>query len=458
MAKRKKTTASRKAKRHTGVPILFVILAIIFVVAGYFGYRYYIEENPTTSFVLNGPNVQSVPLHGRYVESGVTATYNGQDVSGEVKVSYAYGEELSPVEGVDTNTPGNYTVSYDISYKKLNEHLTRSVVVLTTETASFSASFLELGNKFTGDSVYIKAGDTDILIDAGSRQSSAQAIGDFLREPGRVEDGKLEYVIATHAHQDHIAGFVGTNSVPGIFAQFQIDTLIDFAKTDSTSALYASYVSKRDDLVASGTKHYTALECVEESVEGAKKAFDIAPGISMEILDQRFYRDSSSDENNYSVCTLFTHGENHYLFTGDLEKQGEESLVERNQLPTVELFKGGHHGSYTANTDTLLSVIQPKTVCICCCAGSMEYTANPDRTFPAQDAINNIGKYTDKVYVTTLVDESSSSGYRSFNGTITCSSVSGLGSSDFAVECSASSVILKESEWFKANRTWPNAT
>lgn len=150
--------------------------------------------------------------------------------------------------------------------------------------------------------------------------------------------------------------------------------------------------------------------------------------------------------------------ENHYLFTGDLEKEGEASLVEMNQLPEVELFKGGHHGSYTANTDALLSVIQPKTVCICCCAGSTEYTKNPLNTFPAQDAITRIAKYTEKVYVTSLVDETSEKGYQPFNGTITCSSIAGLGIDDLEIQCSHSNVILKDSEWFKANRTWPNAT
>ena len=79
--------------------------------------------------------------------------------------------------------------------------------------------------------------------------------------------------------------------------------------------------------------------------------------MTMEILDQKFYRETTSDENDYSVCALFTQANNHYLFTGDLEKDGEKSLVALNSLPEVELFKGGHHGSYTANTDTLLSVI-----------------------------------------------------------------------------------------------------
>ena len=68
-------------------------------------------------------------------------------------------------------------------------------------------SFLELGNYYAGDSVYIKAGEVDILIDAGSRASSSTTIHNYIKE--YCTDRKLEYVIATHAHQDHIAGFVG---------------------------------------------------------------------------------------------------------------------------------------------------------------------------------------------------------------------------------------------------------
>ena len=74
----------------------------------------------------------------------------------------------------------------------------------------YQIHFLELGNWYTGDSTYVKYGDIDILIDAGSRKSSAATIKEYVDQ--FCTDGKLEYVIATHAHQDHIAGFVGNKS------------------------------------------------------------------------------------------------------------------------------------------------------------------------------------------------------------------------------------------------------
>ena len=320
----------------------------------------------------------------------------------------------------------------------------------TGEVAPLDINFLELGNKYTGDSTFIKAGDADILIDAGSRKNSATTISTFIDT--YCTDGVLEYVIATHAHQDHIAGFVGSNADTGILKKYKIDTLIDFSLTNATSAIYNDYISLRDEKVASGDikHHYTANDCIQ-GTNGAQRTYNIANGITMEILDQKFYREKTSDENDYSVCALFTQGNQHYLFTGDLEKDGEASLVASNNLPEVELFKGGHHGSYTANTDALLSVIQPEVVCICCCAGSDEYTKTPENMFPAQAAINRIGKYTEQVFVTT-VDSDNEQGYQSMNGNICFHSDSG---STYTVTGSNNNTILKDTAWFKANRTWP---
>lgn len=318
------------------------------------------------------------------------------------------------------------------------------------ETTAMDINFLELGNKYTGDSTFIKAGDVDILIDAGSRQNSATTIANFVNN--YCTDGVLEYVIATHAHQDHIAGFVGSNSDAGILKRYKIDTLIDFSLTNATSAIYNNYVSLRDEKIASGdiAHHYTANDCIQ-GTNGAKKVYQLGEGMTMEILDQKFYRETTDDENDYSVCALFTQANNHYLFTGDLEKKGEASLVELNNLPECELFKGGHHGSYTANTDTLLNVIKPKTICICCCAGSDEYTKTPENMFPAQLAVNRMAKWTDKIYVTTVVDDSEK-GYKSMNGNINFHCAKGK---EYTVTGSNNSVILKDTDWFKNNRTWP---
>jgi competence protein ComEC len=309
--------------------------------------------------------------------------------------------------------------------------------------------FLELGNKYTGDCTLVKVGDTEVLIDAGSRAGSASTIVSYINQ--YCTDGVLEYVIATHADQDHISAFVGTSKIAGVFDSFVCETIIDFPLTNKTTQTYQNYVAKRDAEVQSGAKHYTALECWNNQ-NGAQRSYELADGITMNFLYQKFYETKTTDENDYSVCALFTQGTNNYLFTGDLEELGEKSLVENNDLPKCKLFKAGHHGSKTSSTSELLAVIQPEIVCVCCCCGSDEYTDTNANQFPTQAFVDRVSAYTGKVYVTTIVADNAD-GFKSMNGNIVVSSKGG----DLTVTCSNNNTLLKDTEWFKENRTTPTA-
>jgi competence protein ComEC len=233
----------------------------------------------------------------------------------------------------------------------------------------------------------IKTGDTEVLIDAGSDYSSATIINQYLKQ--YCTDGVLEYVIATHAHKDHIAAFVGDNSNPGVFSQFETGIIIDYTARKTTSQVSKDYEAARDAEVQAGATHYTALECWEET-NGAKRSYELGENITLNILYQKYYREKTSNENNYSVCVMVSENDNHYLFTGDLESGGEASLIENNELPKCKVYKGGHHGSNTSSTDALLSVIQPEIVCVCSCAGDKH-------GFPHQEFIDRVSVWTDKV-------------------------------------------------------------
>ena len=67
--------------------------------------------------------------------------------------------------------------------------------------------------------------------------------------------------------------------------------------------------------------------------------------------------------------------------------------------------------------------------------------------------IDRVAPYTDRVYVTSQVDESAASGYRSMNGNIVVTS----NRNGVSVECSNNTTVLKDTEWFKNNRTMPDA-
>lgn len=358
---------------------------------------------------------------------------------------------LSLIIGFCAGVVGNYV------YDRKTNNIYKSDYVY----GDLEMHFLELGNGYTGDSCYIKCGDVDILVDAGSRTSSSTTIANYLDT--QVTDKKLEYVIVTHADRDHIAGFAGDRKNPSIFARYEVDIIIDFPLTNKVGSketgVLKNYYSERDNRVKKGAKHYNALQCYNNT-DGGQRTYKLSDTITLNILYNYYYENSSPDENNYSVCFQIEDGDNKYLFTGDLELEGEEKLVANNSLDKVKLFKAGHHGSKTSSNDCLLDVIQPEVCVVTCCAGSVEYTQNLENTFPTQLFINRISKWTDKVYVTTVgtiaKDDSGKwkdVSYTSLNGIV----VVKVNNGTLNVECSNNNTVLKDTDWFKNNRTTPDA-
>lgn len=335
-----------------------------------------------------------------------------------------------------------------------------------------SINFLEFGNYNAGDSVFIKAGDIDILIDAGSKVDSLKTIDNFIDK--NCDDGVLEYVIATHAHEDHIACF-DNKTGDGIFYRYEIKNIIDFSLKNTNSNISKAYISKRNELVSEGTIHHTADYYFTKNTTTDKyepnsyNHIELTDTISMDILYNYYYFNKSSDENNYSVSVMINQGENnHFMFTGDLEQDGETKMANyyasNGNLPHVKLFKGGHHGSKTSSNEVLLSQITPEICAVCCCVGSDEYSNNTDNQFPTQDFINHIAKYTTNVFVTSVVKYETTNGklypskkFESLNGIIT---VRADGTGKVFVKGSNNTTKLKDSEWFNMTimRTKGNST
>ena len=333
--------------------------------------------------------------------------------------------------------------------------------IQTIKDEDLSIHFLELGNKYTGDCTFIKVGDNEILIDAGSRTSSIGPIHDYITD--YITDGELEYVIVTHAHRDHYAGFATENSLFDELneSNITIGNVIKFSKTNQnpTKGLYKAFEDELKELKEeNSTTVETVLDYCNET--GSIKTIDLSGdgAIELEFLYHKFYKEEAETENNYSVCCIINQEngteDKHYLFTGDLEYTGEESLVDENpSLPEVELYKAGHHGSKTSSSENLLEVIKPKHVCVCACAGSPEYTKTEKNQFPTQEFIDRIALYTDSVYVTTLCIDYEKGEFQSFNGNIIVSASYGEAT---VISCAGSKLKLKESEWFKANRICPS--
>lgn len=340
----------------------------------------------------------------------------------------------------------------DVYYSK-NDEIQKADSDLDLTDAEISVHFLELGNKYTGDCTYIKTKTCDILIDCGSKSDSISTVSNYLNK--YVTDGTLEYVIVTHAHQDHYAGFATPTNINSIFDLYKCENIITFAQTNqnSTKGLYANFLrGLNESKQKNNTNVFDAEDCIQER-NGAKKEYKIGENSTLKILDSKFYTQTSKTENNHSVCTLIESAGKNFLFTGDLEKDGEEALVNLNSLPEIDLYKAGHHGSKTSSSMPLLNVIKPKVVCVCCCAGSPEYTKTKDNQFPTQEFIDNVSKFTDKIYVTTLCIDYDANKFESFNGNIIYIS----NQTSYNIKCSNNNTILKDSVWFKNNRTWQTA-
>lgn len=328
-----------------------------------------------------------------------------------------------------------------------------------------SIHFLELGNKYTGDCTFIKAGDTEMLIDAGSRASSVPVISNYINK--YCTDGVLEYVVVTHAHQDHYAGFATPNGTDSIFDLYKVNLIIEFAKTNksNTASMQANYIREKSEARNKDnnqTKVVTALDCVNQTND-AQRTYTLSSYINFSILYHEFYEQAAASENDYSVCLMVNQttsaGDKHYLFTGDLEEDGEESLVNSSKndgyLHEVEVYKAGHHGSKTSSSEALLKKVKPKKVCVCCCAGSSEYTSKNENQFPTQIFINRVAEFaqTDQVFVTSLCVDYKNAQFTSMNGNIVISC--SYTAATVFVNCSNNNTILKETDWFKNNRTLP---
>ncbi len=313
-------------------------------------------------------------------------------------------------------------------------------------TGELEFHFLTLGNGASGDCIFIKAGENDILIDGGSDTDSLDDIKNYV--DARITDNKLEYVILTHADNDHIACFGGEAGQNSLFDLYEVETIIDFPQTEKNTQIYQRYVSERTDEINAGAKHFTALECYNESKDGAKRVFELSNdgNIKIEILYNYYYENDASVENDYSVCVLFHHGSRQFLFTGDLEEKGEEKLAAKYDFTQVELFKAGHHGSSTSSNESLLKEIKPK-ICVVTCAIGDKYD------FPTQDFLERISVYTSQVYVTTICTETGN-GYADMNGNIV---VISSADRDVYVQCSNNQTLLKDTTWIDEFRQMPTA-
>ena len=82
--------------------------------------------------------------------------------------------------------------------------------------------------------------------------------------------------------------------------------------------------------------------------------------------NQNLLKESKGDDNFTSLVFKLIHGNNSFLFTGDVPKEVEEVLVATEKDLKADVLKAGHHGSKYSSTKEFLSKVEPKYGVISC--------------------------------------------------------------------------------------------
>ena len=234
----------------------------------------------------------------------------------------------------------------------------------SNETFAYGESvvvrYLDVGQ---ADSILVQSEGINMLIDAGTN-SSGQTVVKDLEDLGVT---KIDYLIGTHPHEDHIGG------MDDIIKNFDIG-IIYMPKIQSNTKTFEDVL---DAVSEKGLKITSPKKGDEFEVGGAR----------CEIMTDRI--EDTSNLNLSSIVIRMTYGTQSFLFMGDAEKENEET----RQWPQTTVLKVGHHGSSTSSSTQFLNEVQPQISVIS--VGKDNKYGHPTKT-----TINKLEKIKTKIYRT----------------------------------------------------------
>jgi len=199
-----------------------------------------------------------------------------------------------------------------------------------TPQTQLNVYFIDVGQ---GDAILVDLGETEVLIDGGERSPGVVA---YLR---RFVEGKLEVVVATHPHADHIGGLIA------VLEAFDVEQIWNNGEM-SDSATYADFAA--------------AVQKEGAQVHAGRRGDKIVAGaLTFLILNPTTLAGTT---NNNSLVLSLSYGQTDFLFMGDAEKEAEGAMLVASDIPVpdVEILKLGHHGSRTASSPDFLKATTPE--------------------------------------------------------------------------------------------------
>ena len=217
-----------------------------------------------------------------------------------------------------------------------------AVLILYPFFKTESVVYLDVGQ---GDGIYMHIDDLDILIDGGS--TSKPSLGEYSMEPFLLYKGvdDIEMSFITHSDIDHISGIL-----------YLLDTDIKIEN------MFLPYQAMKD-------KSYDKLK--EKALKAGCNIRYLSMGDCFERKNLKIdclWPDTSDKENVNEQSQTFvieTYGKR-LLFTGDIGKSSEESILNYFDIGKVDILKVAHHGSKNSSLKAFIENVSPEYAVISC--------------------------------------------------------------------------------------------
>jgi len=237
----------------------------------------------------------------------------------------------------------------------------REEIKVEEKKENFQIRYIDVGE---ADSILIQNNGKYALIDAGNNEDGEKLVKYFQS----LGIQKLEYVIGTHAHEDHIGG------MDDIIKNFQIN---HFYMPD----------------VVTTTRTF---EEILENLEKKSIRFETPKIGETFTLDETNFKiiwvgDNEEDLNSTSIILRAKYKNTTYLFTGDATIEVEKQILDEEIESDV--LKVSHHGSKQSNSDAFLRKVNPKYAII-------SVGKENDYGFPKKVILNKLKSIGSKIYRT----------------------------------------------------------
>ncbi len=208
---------------------------------------------------------------------------------------------------------------------------------VVVEDDEISVHFIDVGQ---GDCIFIDTPDKDMLIDCGEEEYAGRVI----RYLHRYDVTKLDYVIASHPHSDHMGG------MSRIMTAFDVGEFI--------------MPEVPPDMLPTLSFYTDAMEVISKksiplSYSEVGRSIDLSNDTRLDIIGP--IGTGYNDLNSYSVAAKLVRGERSFLFTGDMEKDAEYVLAGSWLTDlSADVIKVPHHGSASSSSFDFVARVAPK--------------------------------------------------------------------------------------------------